>query len=106
MDEAFSKSGVIGVATIRLLPIAPYSLVNLVAGISSIKLLPFLLGTFLGMLPPMIAKGLVGDSLSDLATNPSTRSITYLAIGILIWVGVIVLSRHFARKLQSRDVKA
>ncbi|RLT88379.1 MULTISPECIES: VTT domain-containing protein [unclassified Ketobacter] len=106
VDEAFSKSGVIGVATIRLLPIAPYSLVNLVAGISSIKLLPFLLGTFLGMLPPMIAKGLVGDSLSDLATNPSTRSITYLAIGILIWVGVIVLSRHFARKLQSRDVKA
>ncbi len=106
VDEKFTNSGVAGVATIRLIPVAPYSLVNLVAGISSIRLLPFLLGTFLGMLPPIIAKGLVGDSLSQLATDPSAESISYLTLGILIWVAVIMVSQKVAKNLQADKTAA
>lgn len=51
VDEKLKKSGIVGVAAIRMLPIAPFSLVNLVAGISSIGIVQFLIGTFLGMFP-------------------------------------------------------
>lgn len=102
IDEKFRRSGIIGVAAVRLLPIAPYSLVNLVAGISSITLLQFMGGTFLGMFPTMIAKGLVGDSLTQIFVNPSPLSVAYLVGGILAWVGIAVVSQKLVNRYQRR----
>src|SRR5690606_30151746 len=98
IDEKFRRSGIIGVAAIRLLPIAPYSLVNLVAGISSVTLLQFLGGTFLGMFPTMIAKGLVGDSLAQIFINPTPLSVSYLVGGILLWVSIAVISQKLVNR--------
>jgi phospholipase D1/2 len=102
VDEKFKNSGVVGVAAIRLLPIAPFSLVNLVAGISSINIFTFLAGTFLGMFPPMIAKGLVGDSLAQIFTNPSPQTIAYLIGGIVLWIVMIIATQKFAKYYQQR----
>ena len=85
-----------------MLPVAPFSLVNLVAGISSIGIFQFLIGTFLGMFPPMIAKGLVGDSITQIWRNPSIETISYLAAGILLWALLIWGSQKFARIYQQK----
>ena len=105
VDEKLKKSGIVGVAAIRMLPIAPFSLVNLVAGISSIGIVQFLIGTFLGMFPPMIAKGLVGDSITQIFRNPSATSIGYLIAGIVLWGLMIWGSQKFARYYQERKQK-
>ncbi|MBD3586285.1 phospholipase [Salinimonas sp. HHU 13199] len=105
VDQKLKSSGVVGVAAIRMLPIAPFSLVNLVAGISSIGLFQFLMGTFLGMFPPMIAKGLVGDSITQIFRNPSPETISYLAGGIILWGLMIWGSQKFARWYQERKQK-
>ena len=102
VDEKLKRSGIVGVAAIRMLPVAPFSLVNLVAGISSIGIIQFLIGTFLGMSPPMIAKGLVGDSIAQIWQNPSVETISYLAGGIVLWGLMIWGSQKFARYYQSR----
>lgn len=102
VDEKLKRSGIVGVAAIRMLPVAPFSLVNLVAGISSIGIIQFLIGTFLGMFPPMIAKGLVGDSIAQIWQNPSVETISYLAGGIVLWGLMIWGSQKFARYYQSR----
>lgn len=102
VDEKLKRSGIVGVAAIRMFPIAPFSLVNLVAGISSIGIIQFLIGTFLGMFPPMIAKGLVGDSIAQIWQNPSVETISYLAGGIVLWGLMIWGSQKFARYYQSR----
>ncbi|MEC9062359.1 MAG: TVP38/TMEM64 family protein, partial [Pseudomonadota bacterium] len=102
VDEKLKRSGIVGVAAIRMLPIAPFSLVNLVAGISSISIFQFLIGTFLGMFPPMIAKGLVGDSIAQIWQNPSVETISYLVGGIILWGLMIWGSQKFARYYQAR----
>ena len=102
VDEKLKRSGIVGVAAIRMLPVAPFSLVNLVAGISSIGIFQFLVGTFLGMFPPMIAKGLVGDSITQIWRNPSIESISYLVAGILLWAFLIWGSQKFARYYQQK----
>lgn len=102
IDEKFRRSGVVGVAAVRLLPIAPYSLVNLIAGISSISLLQFLAGTFLGMFPVMVAKGLVGDSLARILIDPTPLNISYLVGGILLWIVVGVSSQKLVNRYQQR----
>ncbi|NDV92372.1 phospholipase [Alteromonas sp. 345S023] len=106
VDAKLKKSGIVGVAAIRMLPIAPFSLVNLAAGISSIGLWQFLIGTFLGMFPPMIAKGLVGDSITQIFRNPSVETISYLAGGIILWGLMIWGSQKFARYYQERKQNA
>jgi hypothetical protein len=50
----------------------------------------------------MIAKGLVGDSIAQIWKNPSVETISYLAIGILIWALMIWGSQKFARYYQMR----
>ena len=102
VDEKLKRSGIVGVAAIRMLPVAPFSLVNLVAGISSIGIFQFLVGTFLGMFPPMIAKGLVGDSIAQIWQNPSPETISYLVGGIVLWGLMIWGSQKFARFYQAR----
>ena len=102
VDEKLANTGIVGVATIRMLPIAPFSLVNLVAGISSISLVQFLIGTFLGMFPQMIAKGLVGDSIMQIFKQPSAETVTYLVIGLVVWVAMIVGSQKLAKLYQDR----
>jgi phospholipase D1/2 len=106
VDAKLKRSGIVGVAAIRMLPIAPFSLVNLAAGISSIGLWQFLIGTFLGMFPPMIAKGLVGDSITQIFRNPSVETISYLAGGIVLWGLMIWGSQKFARYYQERKENA
>ena len=106
IDEKLKRSGIVGVAAIRMLPVAPFSLVNLVAGISSIGIVQFLVGTFLGMFPPMIAKGLVGDSIAQIWQNPSVATISYLAIGIVLWGLLIWGSQKFARYYQLKKQRS
>lgn len=102
LDEKFRSGGIIGIAALRMLPIAPYSLVNLVAGISSVGLIQFLVGTFLGMFPTMVAKGLVGDSLVQIFINPTPLTVSYLILGILAWISVAVLCQKLANRYQQR----
>lgn len=102
VDEKLKNSGIVGVAAIRMLPIAPFSLVNLVAGISSISIGQFLAGTFLGMFPPMIAKGLVGDSITQIFRHPSPETVGYLTGGIVLWGLMIYGSQKFAKFYQKR----
>lgn len=102
LDEKFKRGGIVGVAALRMLPIAPYSLVNLVAGISSVSLTQFLVGTFLGMFPTMMAKGLVGDSLVQIFINPTPLSVTYLVLGIMAWISVALMCQKLANWYQRR----
>lgn len=56
----------------------------------------------MGMFPPMIAKGLVGDSIAQIWQNPSVETISYLVGGIILWGLMIWGSQKFARYYQSR----
>lgn len=51
LSAKLAKRGVLSVIGIRMLPIAPFAVVNMLAGATHIRLIDFLLGTFLGMIP-------------------------------------------------------
>lgn len=102
IDAKLQQSGIIGMAAVRMLPIAPYSLVNLVAGVSSIRFFDFMAGSFLGLLPGLLAKGIVGDSLARVFIDPTTESVIYLVTGIVFWLVMIVSSQKFANYWQAR----
>lgn len=102
IDRYFKKSGIFGVILLRFLPIAPYSIVNLAAGICSISFTNFILGSFLGFLPSFIIKGFVGSSLMEAILSPTTQTKIYLGLGLLLWFLLALSSYWLARKRQRR----
>jgi uncharacterized membrane protein YdjX (TVP38/TMEM64 family) len=80
--------GIIAVAMIRMVPIAPFSIVNVVAGASKLSLRDFLLGTALGMLPGIAVMAALGAQIADLARNASWTNAVLLALAILAWIAL------------------
>ena len=51
------------VVVMRMLPIAPYTIVNLFAGSLGIRFSDFIMGSFIGLLPGMLTTVVLGDRL-------------------------------------------
>jgi phospholipase D1/2 len=82
------KGGVLAIAAIRLVPIAPFTVVNLVAGASDIRLGAFVAGTILGMLPGWIVMSALGHQIMRIISGPSALDIALLAGVIAVWLAV------------------
>jgi phospholipase D1/2 len=80
--------GVVAVAMIRMVPIAPFSMVNVVAGASKLSLRDFLLGTVLGMAPGIAVMAALGAQIADLARNASWTNAVLLALAIAAWIAL------------------
>ena len=80
--------GVIAVAMIRMVPIAPFSFVNLLAGASQLRLSDFLIGTILGMAPGIITMAALGSQIAHFARSASWSNALPLGLTIVIWIAV------------------
>ena len=75
LNARLRRRGIISVILIRNLPLAPFTVVNLVAGASRIRFRDFLIGTAVGMLPGIAAITVFADRLVDVALDPSAANI-------------------------------
>ncbi|MDQ8205528.1 VTT domain-containing protein [Pelagicoccus sp. SDUM812003] len=82
------------VAFVRLLPIAPFFMVNMVAGASHLKFKEYLIGTILGMAPGMCMVVLLANRIEATARNPSWGT----TLSLLLVVGILVLGMSYLRK--------
>ena len=92
------KRGLLTVLLVRLLPIAPYSVVNVVAGASRIRWRDFLLGTALGLLPGLVLTSAFVDSAIAAVVSPNAATLATLVLVLAAIVSlVMVLRRRFER---------
>ena len=82
------RQGVLAVAAIRMVPVAPFTLVNMVAGASGIKLLEYTAGTLLGLLPGLILMSALGAQIVRIVKSPSAFEIALFAICVIAWIGL------------------
>ena len=82
------SGGVLAIAAIRLIPIAPFTVVNLVAGASDIRIGAFMAGTILGMLPGWIVMSALGHQIMRIISGPSATDVALLAGVVLIWIAL------------------
>ncbi len=87
-----ARSGILTVAALRMLPIAPFTLVNLVAGAMRLRYRDFLCGTVLGMLPGIAAMTVLGATVERVLRTRDPGSIIVLALvlGFLAAVGLAI----------------
>ncbi|WP_222875574.1 VTT domain-containing protein [Terrihabitans soli] len=81
-----AEKGVLAVAAVRLVPVAPFTVVNLVAGASGIRFTDFLIGTALGLLPGLIVLSSLGNQIFRVLADPSVADV-FLFIALVVgWV--------------------
>lgn len=92
LNDALAKRGMVAMAALRVVPIAPFTLVNIVAGASRIRFRHYLAGTALGMAPGTVMICLASDRIVRAVRDPSPASVAVgagvaaLALGFLFWL--------------------
>jgi phospholipase D1/2 len=72
------------VLTVRVFPVAPFSIVNLLVGASRIRFWIFLLGSAIGRIPGIIVLALVGIQFENLLHRPKISSLVLLGLILLL----------------------
>jgi uncharacterized membrane protein YdjX (TVP38/TMEM64 family) len=99
LTRFMENRGLLAVTAVRLVPLAPFPVVNVVMGAMRVKTWHFVLGTFLGMLPGMLAATVLSDQLAAALEDPSHVSWWLVAaavagLGALAWFGRRMMHRH------------
>lgn len=102
IQERVVGKGILAVVVIRMIPIAPFSVVNVVAGASTLPLRDFLVGTLLGMTPGILAMAVLGAQIADLARNASWVNMLLLALAFLGWLAICAGAQFVATWLAGR----
>lgn len=101
VQQILARKGVIAVFLVRKIP-APYTLVNIVCGASSVTWLEFVVGTFLGMGTGVILITVLGGQLFELARGAAPLHVG-LAIALLLAPLALALA---AQRLFNRHRRA
>lgn len=80
------RRGILASALVRVVPSAPFIVVNMAAGVSHIKLSQFLMGTGIGIIPKMAFIAFIGGSLMSLAQGLNLWIIGAILAVIAVWI--------------------
>jgi uncharacterized membrane protein YdjX (TVP38/TMEM64 family) len=98
LSRRLAEKGVLAVVTIRILPVAPFSIVNMVAGATHIRTRDFFLGTVIGELPGLLAVSVFIDQISSTVKHPGPASYALLAGSAAVIIGGVWWLRRWLSK--------
>jgi phospholipase D1/2 len=101
--DVISRSGILSVAAVRLVPVAPYTIVNMVAGACHIRLIDYVVGTALGLLPGLLLMSALGHQIFRFIIAPTAADIVPLAVAAVIWVLLVFGAQRLVVRMGSRQ---
>jgi uncharacterized membrane protein YdjX (TVP38/TMEM64 family) len=101
LTRALRQRGLLAVTAVRLVPLAPFVVESLVAGAIHIKWWDLMLGTFLGMLPGLLAATVFGDQIETALR--SGRINWWIVGGVLVFFALLTVA---VRRWLSRQSQA
>jgi uncharacterized membrane protein YdjX (TVP38/TMEM64 family) len=91
VDRRLARRGWLAVGSLRLIGPVPFPLVNYCAGLSSVRLVPYLVATAIGVVPGTIAVVVLGDALTG-RIDPALVVVSAVCIAIGL-AGLVVDAR-------------
>ncbi|WP_332813636.1 VTT domain-containing protein [Ramlibacter sp.] len=90
ITRRLARNGPLAIAALRLLPIASFPKLNLVAGASRVRPRDFLIGTAVGLLPPILLALLLAGRVRDVLEEPDGLRWSLLALAVLAVAGLVL----------------
>jgi uncharacterized membrane protein YdjX (TVP38/TMEM64 family) len=99
LEKKLGRSGIVAVAAIRLLPVAPFTIINIISGAFKVRIRDYLLGSVLGLAPGIIVINFFAHQFARAIRHPGAGSYALLAASIVLTiVGSLWLRRQFGAK--------
>lgn len=106
LSQRLARRGVLAIITVRIIPVAPFTVVNLVAGVSHISFGKYMLGTVIGMVPGLLGLSVFMDRLLAAIRSPDTANLALVAAAVLLLAaGGFGLRRWLQRSGRRRAIR-
>jgi uncharacterized membrane protein YdjX (TVP38/TMEM64 family) len=92
--DLVGRNGFMASLVVRLVPFAPFVLVNIAGGVAPMSWAAFALGTAVGILPKIAAIAFAGHSIAA----GGLLSFVWLGIALAIWVGAGWIARRWLKR--------
>jgi uncharacterized membrane protein YdjX (TVP38/TMEM64 family) len=99
VEQKIGQTGIVAVATLRLLPVAPFTMVNIVSGAFQVPIRDYIIGSLLGLAPGILVINLFAHQFERAIRNPGVG--TFILLGVLVVItvlGTLWLRRKLASK--------
>jgi phosphatidylserine/phosphatidylglycerophosphate/cardiolipin synthase-like enzyme/uncharacterized membrane protein YdjX (TVP38/TMEM64 family) len=100
LSRWLGRRGLVAVTAVRLFPVAPFTVVNMVAGASHIRFRDFSLGTLLGMAPGVLAITVFERSLEQAVVEPAAGNFLLLGAVLVAVVGLAWGGRRWRSRMK------
>lgn len=95
VSRTLRRRGLLAMSAIRLVPLAPFAVIGLVAGAIHIRLWHFMLGTLFGTLPGTVATTLFGGQVEAALRDPGQISYALLAAVVVLLASLSLAVRRW-----------
>jgi len=99
-NDGFSKNAINYILFLRLVPLFPFFLVNLVSGLTQIRLPVYFFGTMFGILPGTFVYANAGSNLASI--NEPSDILSWEVLGAFALLGLFALIPTFYKFIKSR----
>jgi uncharacterized membrane protein YdjX (TVP38/TMEM64 family) len=98
ISQKLARRGIFTMVVVRIVPIAPFTIINLVAGASHIRLRDFFWGSLFGLVPGITAIALLTDRVQATLEDPNMETVLILVLisAVIITIGYL-LSRYLIK---------
>ena len=83
---------------VRLVPFAPFVVVNMAAGMTPMRLADFAAGTAIGILPKIALTAFAGGSLVAAFHGGQPRAMLWLALAAAGWIALGLIARAWLKR--------
>lgn len=95
VDKAMSDRGIVTIATIRMIPLAPFTLVNLAAGAVGVRFRDYMLGTAVGLAPGVSVICIFGRQVRAFWHDPNPKTVILIVTIGIVWIGMSLLLQRW-----------
>ncbi|RAW07509.1 phospholipase [Halomonas elongata] len=102
LSRYLSGRGIRTMTVVNLLPLAPFTLTNMMAGAFHLRFRDYMIGSTLGIVPGLVGVTLLGSQLGELVTAESSQEVVFSLLGLVAGVGVLYGLKRWAEKRRRR----
>ncbi|MDN3521618.1 TVP38/TMEM64 family protein [Halomonas ramblicola] len=102
LSRYLAGRGIRTMTLVNLLPLAPFTLTNLMAGAFHLRFRDYMIGSALGILPGLAGVTLLGSQLGQLATAESRGELAWGIAGLLAAIALLAGLKRWAERRRRR----
>lgn len=91
------KNAFLASLIVRLVPSAPFVVVNMAFGAARVSFWAFIAGLTIGVLPKTMLVAFAGDSIMDALQGEFLAAVVMAGLAVLVWVAVVLIVRRWLR---------